>query len=210
MSAQDDSADGALYGPLIERRALAAYQTEHRFYRIGPTDRLAMTRTFLAREPAIIIDCDGVLNRRPSPPGYLRSLNDFEWLPGSLEALRAFREADYRVIVVCLARGQAAVRDLEAIHDLLRRGAHAAGGSIDAIYQCPHDWQAGCDCRKPRPGLLFQAQRDFALDLTRTVVLGADEDTMRAAAAAGARGQVVTPDVSLLTVARDILHLRTA
>jgi len=209
MASQDGTVESALFPALIERRALAAYPTEHRFYGVNTPERLAAGRVFLSRGPTIIVDCDGVLNPAPAPPAYARSVADFEWLPGALEALRLFRNAGYRIIIVCPVRGQVTVAELEAIHDLMRRGAHAAGGGIDAIYQCPHDWYAGCECRKPRPGLLFQAQRDFALDLTRTVVLGADEGTMRAAASAGAIGRLVTTDVPLLTHARDILNLRT-
>ncbi len=63
--------------------------------------------------------------------------------------------------------------------------ARAAGGAIDAIYYCPHDWDAGCECRKPDPGLLFQAQRDLNLDLTPHVFLGDDERDAEAADAAG-------------------------
>jgi len=210
MLSQDGTVESALFPALIERRALAAYPTEHRFYGVNTPERLARTRVFLSRGAAVILDCDGVLNPKPSPPAYARSVAEFEWLPGALEALRVFRGAGYRVIVVCPVRGQVSVGDLEGIHDLMRRGAHAAGGGIDAIYQCPHDWYAGCECRKPRPGLLFQAQRDFALDLTRTVVLGADENTMRAAAAAGAIGRFVTPDLPLVTQAREILLLRSS
>jgi len=209
MSSDQGTVESALYPPLIERRALAVYPTEHRFYSVSTPERLAMLRIFLARGPTVIVDCDGVLNRGPVAPDSVRSVAAFEWLPGALEALRAFRDASYRVIVVCRSRGVVSVRELEAIHDLMRRQAHAAGGRIDALYQCPHDWFAGCNCRKPRPGLLFQAQRDFSLDLTRTIVLGADERTMRAASEAGAVGRLVTTDMPLIAHARDILQLRT-
>jgi len=210
MTSQDGGIESALFPTLVARRALAAYPTEHRFYGVHTPERLTMTRMFLSRGPAVILDCDGVLNPRPSPPAHARSVAEFEWLPGALEALRVFRAAGYRIIVVCPVRGQVTVGELEGIHDLMRRGAHAVGGGLDAIYQCPHDWYAGCECRKPRPGLLFQAQRDFSLDLTRTIVLGADETTLRAAAAAGAIGRLVTPEMPLLMHARDILRLRSS
>jgi D-glycero-D-manno-heptose 1,7-bisphosphate phosphatase len=87
----------------------------------------------------------------------------------------------------------------------MRDQARAAGGSIDAIYYCPHDWHAGCDCRKPQPGLLFQAQRDFSLDLTRTWFLGDDERDLQAAHAAGALSRLVTEQEPLLAHARRLL-----
>ena len=67
------------------------------------------------------------------------------------------------------------------------REAQRAAGSIDAIFHCPHGWDEGCDCRKPRPGLLYQAQREYELDLTRTVFVGDDDRDAEAALAAGCR-----------------------
>jgi choline kinase len=133
MASQDGTVESALFPSLVERRALAAYPTEHRFYGVNTPERLAMARVFLSRGPAVIIDCDGVLNPAPEPPAYARSVVEFEWLPGALEALRVFRGAGYRIIVVCLMRGQASVAELEGLHDLMRRGAHADGGGGDAI-----------------------------------------------------------------------------
>jgi D-glycero-D-manno-heptose 1,7-bisphosphate phosphatase len=135
-------------------------------------------------------------------------VTEFDWLPGVLEALRLFREAGYRIIVASnqagLARGQVSRESLEAIHDKMRLEARTAGGDIDAIYYCPHDWEAGCECRKPKPGLLFQAQRDFSLDLTRTYFLGDDERDLQAADAAGAPSLLVTDEQPLLVHARHL------
>ena len=84
---------------------------------------------------------------------------------------------------------------LDAIHERMTAEIEAAGGRIDAIYVCPHDWDEGCACRKPQPGMLLQAQRDLALDLTRTPFIGDDERDAIAAAAAGAPSILVSgPD----------------
>jgi D-glycero-D-manno-heptose 1,7-bisphosphate phosphatase len=63
--------------------------------------------------------------------------------------------------------------------------ATASGGEITAIYHCPHGWNDGCDCRKPKPGMLFRAQRDLLLDLTRAPFLGDDERDRETAVTAG-------------------------
>jgi HAD superfamily hydrolase (TIGR01662 family) len=83
-----------------------------------------------------------------------------------------------------------------------------AGGLVDAIYYCPHDWHAGCECRKPKPGLLFQAQREFDLDLTRTPFIGDDERDAAAAAAAGCPFHSVTDSRSLLDTTLQLLEPR--
>ena len=199
----------ALYPQLTREKKLAAHVTDHRYYSVGSPERLPLTNAFLARRPAVILDRDGVLNRRAPRGQYIRNVGEFEWLPGSLDALRAFREAGYRVIVASnqagVARGQVTAESLDDIHNKMRAEAAQAGGVIDAIYFCPHDWDAGCECRKPRPGLLFQAQRDFSLDLTRTCFLGDDERDLQAAEAAGAIGRLVTAQEPLVTHATHLL-----
>lgn len=181
--------EDAVYPALLRDRRLAAYLTEHRYYSVGSPSRLELTRDFFARRPAILLDRDGVLNRRPPRGEYVRDPAGFEWLPGAREALGLFHRAGYRVIVVSnqagIARGAMTEADLGAINLRMTTETREAGGRIDALYHCPHDWDAGCECRKPRPGMLFQAQRDFSLDLTRTPFIGDDERDGEAAEAAG-------------------------
>jgi D-glycero-D-manno-heptose 1,7-bisphosphate phosphatase len=76
---------------------------------------------------------------------------------------------------------------------------------VDAVYHCPHGWDDGCDCRKPKPGLLFQAQRDHHLDLTRTWFIGDDERDGQAARAAGCPFGFVSDDRPLLEVTQRLL-----
>ncbi len=202
--------EDALYPALSRERRLAAYLTDHRYYSVGSPDRIAQTEEFLARRPAVLLDRDGVLNRRPPRAEYIRRPEEFEWLPGALEALRLLQGAGFRVIVVSnqagVARGVMSEADLAAVHARMSAEARAAGGLIYAVYHCPHDWEAGCDCRKPRPGMLFQAQRDFALDLTRTPFIGDDERDRQAAEAAGCPFVLVSERHSLYEATLDLLH----
>jgi D-glycero-D-manno-heptose 1,7-bisphosphate phosphatase len=196
----------AVYTPLAERGQLNAYVSGHRYYSVGGHERLPLTDAFFARTPTVIVDRDGTLNERPPRAQYVTRPEDFVWLPGALEALRTLRETGHRVIVVSnqagINRGALTEADLEAIHASMRRDVEAAGGWIDAIYHCPHDWDEGCDCRKPRPGMLYQAQRDFHLDLTRTLFIGDDDRDGQAAQAAGSPFEQVTDDRSLLDVVK--------
>jgi histidinol-phosphate phosphatase family protein len=205
LPAQDDLFEQALYPRLAERRQLSAYLTDHRYYSVGSLDRLSVTERFLARRPAVILDRDGVLNRRPPRAEYVTSPSDFEWLPGSLEALRVLKDAGYTVIVVSnqagVARGAMTLADLEAVHEHM---CADASGAVDRIYFCPHGWEDGCECRKPAPGMLFQAQRDFDLDLTRTPFIGDDERDRQAADAAGCPSVLVSEGHSLLDAVRSL------
>lgn len=200
----------AVYPALAAEGRLRAYWTQHRYYSVGGLDRLPVTERFLARHPTVILDRDGVLNERPPRARYVCHPDDFRWLPGALEALAELTRAGWRVIVVSnqagVNRGELAPAALEAIHRRMCRDAAAAGGRIDGLYVCPHDWDEGCECRKPRPGMLFQAQRDFDLDLTRTLFLGDDERDAEAAAAAGCPFVMISGDVSLLDRTAELLE----
>ena len=74
---------------------------------------------------------------------------------------------------------------LEDIHHRMRAELEKLGVTIAGIYVCPHGWDEGCECRKPKPGMLFQTAREHDIDLTRAVFIGDDERDGEAAAAAG-------------------------
>ena len=200
-----------VYPRLAQTRALWAFVTGHRYYSVSSHERLPLTEQFLARRPAIILDRDGVLNVRPPKAQYVRSWAQWRWLPGALEALRLLKEAGYRVIIVSnqagIARGAMTDADVTAIHAHMRQEAEAAGGGIDAVYYCPHGWDASCACRKPKPGMLFQAQREFHLDLSRTRFIGDDERDGQAADAADCPWTLVTEERTLWDVVRELVPL---
>lgn len=203
------SFEKVVFPQLVARRQLQAYVTEHRYYSVGSFERLHLTEAFLARRPAVLLDRDGVLNKKMPRAQYVRSFADWEWLPGAKEALRLLKEAGYRVIIVSnqagIARGAMTEGALIHIHERIKAEVVEAGGQIDAIYYCPHGWDEGCECRKPKPGMLFQAQRDFSLDLSRTYFIGDDERDGQAADAAGCPCVLVSDEVSLLDVARKLV-----
>jgi D-glycero-D-manno-heptose 1,7-bisphosphate phosphatase len=158
----------------------------------------------------VILDRDGVLNRRPPQAQYVRSRADFEWLPGALASLEMLHAAGYRVVVVSnqagIARGAMSEADLAEIHRAMEEEAGSAGGRIDGVYYCPHDWDARCECRKPMPGMLFQAQRDFNLDLSRTYFIGDDERDGEAAQRAGCLFAKVSQDRPLIDWVKELLN----
>lgn len=202
------SFEEALYPRLALERQLAGFVTQHRYYSVGSAQRMPLTESFLARRPAIILDRDGVLNRKASPGEYVRSWDEFVWLPGAKEALQKLRSAGYRVIVVSnqagIARGAMTESDLLEIHRHMVREINLSRGHIDAIYYCPHHWDDGCECRKPKPGMLFQAQHEFNLDLSRTPFVGDDDRDGQAADAAGCPAIVVSDQKTLLDVVNSI------
>ena len=200
-----------LYPRLIEKGELGAYITEHRYYSIGSIERLTGTEEFLSRRPAVLLDRDGVLNVKMPPAEYVRSWKDWRWLPDVKEALSLFHQAGFRIIVITnqpgIARGHMKQEDLYGIHDRMSQEIMQAGGRIEKIYFCPHGWDDNCQCRKPKPGMIYEAQREYNLDLSRTFFIGDDERDKTAAEIASCPFIMIDEKKSLLQVAKQLVEM---
>jgi len=129
---------------------------------------------------------------------YLADPDGIEFAPGAIEGLRLLRDAGFALALITnqsgIARGYFDLATLERIHDRLNSMLAAEGLGLEAIYFCPHGPGDGCDCRKPRPGMLMDAMRDLKFKPHETVVLGDSDADMGAAQAAGVAGvQVAAP-----------------
>jgi D-glycero-D-manno-heptose 1,7-bisphosphate phosphatase len=138
---------------------------------------------------AVFLDRDGVINRAfirdgtPYPPA---SLRDLEILPHVPEALSALRAQGYSLVVVTnqpdVARGTASRELVDSIHERLQGEL-----GLDAIFTCFHDDADECDCRKPKPGLLFRAANDLGIDLKSSFMVGDRWRDVEAGRRAGCR-----------------------
>ncbi len=141
----------------------------------------------------IILDRDGVINR--DRPDFIKSPEQWQPLPGSLEAIARLCAAGFQVAIASnqsgIGRGLFDHSDLAAIHGKMLAAVTAAGGKISAIEICPHQPEDGCDCRKPGPGLLQRIARRLRIDLTGVPCIGDSRRDIDAALAVGARPMLV-------------------
>ncbi|MFO7707214.1 MAG: D-glycero-beta-D-manno-heptose 1,7-bisphosphate 7-phosphatase [Desulfobacterales bacterium] len=141
----------------------------------------------------VFLDRDGVINR--DSPGYVKSVEEFEFLPASREALRRLAEHGVTAIIVtnqsALGRGWLTAEGLAAIHRRLCDGVQGHGGRIHDILVCPHRPDENCACRKPRPGLILEAQRRHGIDLESAVMIGDSAKDIACALNAGVGGNVL-------------------
>jgi D-glycero-D-manno-heptose 1,7-bisphosphate phosphatase len=148
--------------------------------------------------PAIILDRDGVLNE---DLGYVHRWADWRWLPGAKEALIALKKFGFKLAVATnqsgVARGLYEEKDVLALHDRVNEDLAESGVAIDGFYYCPHHPYFGeirkCACRKPAPGLLFEAAKDLSLNLARSYFVGDSAADVIAGFAAGATPFLVAP-----------------
>jgi len=111
----------------------------------------------------VFLDRDGVINEN-KPNGYVRSWDEFAFIPGAKESLRRLAETDgVKIFVVSnqagIGKGLVSAAQVEEINVQMKRAVEAAGGRIDGILYCPHRVEDRCPDRKPEPGLLLQALR---------------------------------------------------
>ena len=141
----------------------------------------------------VILDRDGTINH--DSDRYIKSLDEWRPIKGSLEAIARLTHAGYRIVVATnqsgIARGLFTTRTLFEIHDHLQRAASQAGGRIDAFFFCPHAADSACQCRKPRPGMLLEVASRFNVALKDVHMVGDGLRDVQAAAAAGARPVLV-------------------
>ena len=140
-----------------------------------------------------ILDRDGVINY--DSPAFVKSPDEWQALPGSLEAIARLTQAGWRVVIATnqsgLARGLFSTETLTAIHAKMRQELLPLGGHVDAVFLCPHGPDDGCDCRKPKPGMLHEIAYRFDIDLTQVPVAGDSLRDLQAAAAAGCQPWLV-------------------
>ncbi len=142
---------------------------------------------------AVFVDRDGVICRNRSD--YVKSWEEFVFLPGALEALTELARTDLYIVIVtnqsAINRGIVSAETVEEINSRMVLAIEAAGGRVDRVMYCPHRPDEHCACRKPQPGMLVMAAEDLGLDLAHSYLIGDAETDMQAGRAVGCRRYLV-------------------
>ena len=144
--------------------------------------------------PAVFLDRDGVINKKMPEGDYVKEWREFHFLPGVFDALMWLKNAGYIITIVtnqrCIERGIITENKLQDIHAEMTGYLEKMGILIDGIYVCPHDDTDNCDCRKPKPGMIIKAIKDFEkkgikIDIGNSFMIGDSENDMLAGKAVG-------------------------
>ncbi len=143
----------------------------------------------VATDKLVILDRDGVINH--DSEDYIKTPEEWQPLPGSLSAIAALNAAGFRVVVVSnqsgIGRGLFTETEFGQIQQKMMSAVQAAGGEIAGFYYCPHRPDDGCDCRKPRPGLLERVKADLDISLAGIPLIGDKITDVELARCVGAR-----------------------
>lgn len=218
--------DREVLKPLIPTGQLFVYDspeyvkdmgTPDRFYSVTEDIRSGKVRQKNLSNPqkCVFLDRDGTLNKYV---GFLRHIDQLELLPGAAEAVRKINESGYLAIIVTnqplIARGEVTVPELREIHNKLETLLGQEGAYVDGIYYCPHHPHKGyegevpelkidCQCRKPKPGLLYQAAKDFHIDLAASYMVGDGDNDVQCGINAGCTPVLLTDGEA------EVAHYRT-
>ena len=218
--------------PNIDTGRIYAYDTPEYIKDMGTPDRYyevekdiqsgkVRARNLSHKQKAIFLDRDGVINKHI---GFLRKSEEFELIPGVIEGIKAVNKSGYLAIVVTnqpvIARGECTFEELQKIHDKMETELGKEGAFVDATYVCPHhkdkgfegerlDYKFDCECRKPKPGLLLQAARDFNIDLSQSYMIGDNVTDVESGKNAGCKESIVidtNKTNAIMEVLEHILH----
>ncbi len=144
---------------------------------------------------AVFLDRDGTII---FDEVYLADPSRIRFIPGAIDAMRALSSRGYALVLVSnqsgVARGLIRPEQLAAVHARLCELLAAEGVTFAGAYHCVHGPDDGCECRKPKPGMLLEAARELGLDVTASVIVGDKPSDVAAGEAAGARGVLFTGD----------------
>lgn len=183
--------------------------TPDRFYQVEKDfkDGKVEAKNLSKKQKAVFLDRDGTINIYK---GFLRNIEEFELIPGIEEAIKIINDSGYLAIVVTnqpvIARGELKLEELEKIHNKMETELGKTGAYLDGIYFCPHHPHKGyegevaalkveCNCRKPKPGMLFKAAKDFNIDLSQSFMVGDSDNDIKAGIAAGCKSILVNGGV---------------
>jgi D-glycero-D-manno-heptose 1,7-bisphosphate phosphatase len=134
----------------------------------------------------IFLDRDGVINKEVN---YLYKIKDFEFIEGIFEACNSFQLDGYQIIIITnqsgISRGIYSKNEFELLSKWMKNEFENRNIKILDIFHCPHNSTSRCDCRKPKPGLFFQAKNKYGIDMEKSWMIGDKESDIEAAINAG-------------------------
>ena len=151
-------------------------------------------KTSSKKSPCIFLDRDGVINKAPEGV-WVTEIHQFEFIPLTVHAIMEFKKAGFLVCVITnqggIENGFISHAGLSSLHDHMQRELHELiGCKFDGIYYCPHH-EAKCQCRKPLPGMFWQAAQEFNIDFDRSVMIGDKRSDVAAGVVAGCKESIL-------------------
>ncbi len=209
LPSQNCSFETSVLPKLIAKKQLAGYLTYHKYYGLSNRERIPIIEDFFTPKKVVFLDRDGVINKKPPKAQYVTSWKDFVFLPKAKEALQILQKKGYLIFLVTnqpgIARGMMTDEQLQDIHKHLIEEMKKIGVTIRDIFICKHGWNDRCFCRKPNPGLFFQAAQQYNINLFQSYCIGDDDRDIVAGKAAHCETFLVDESNDFYTIVKSRL-----
>ncbi|PHR10159.1 MAG: hypothetical protein COB29_00840 [Sulfitobacter sp.] len=193
---------------LVSTRQVAGLILPVPYYSVSDPERLELLRTYLRPKKILLLDRDGTINTKAPRGEYITRWSDMEILPEAVSGLQKLADAGFTFAVISnqagIARGILSAEIVSEINSRLSEFFHDKGVEMIDFYVCPHHWDEGCMCRKPKPGMFHTCSEDHLLRLDQTIYVGDDPRDCEAARQAGCQSIFVGNTDELDDVTRDL------
>jgi histidinol-phosphate phosphatase family protein len=176
---------------LVSEKQVSGMIVNDAYHSVSDPERLELTREYLKPKKILLIDRDGVINEKAPKGEYIGKWSDFIFIPDTVDRLKELSREGFEFIIISnqagIGRGVLSAASVDEINGRMKKYLEDQNIPIKGIYVCPHHWEDNCDCRKPAPGMLLQASKDFLFRLDKTFFIGDDVRDCQAAYNAGCK-----------------------
>lgn len=198
---QPDVSFSDIITALVHDRQVSGFLVRDAYYSISDFSRLALMEHYLKDKKILLIDRDGVINQKAPQGEYISQWENFKFIDTTVTAMTDLAKAGFSFIIISNQAGIGrSILKADVVNDMHHRmETYFKEKAIPILrtYVCPHHWEDGCFCRKPNPGLFFDASREFLFRLDKTWYIGDDSRDCQAAYNAGCKSIFIGPQTKL-------------
>lgn len=185
----------------------------NKYYTVGDPERLSQIRNYFESAPTILFDRDGTLLRGLGPGEFHANFEKIDWKLGVLDFLKELSNRKVRIVIItnqpAVGNGHMSLEEMLSINQEINQVFISNGIYVNSYFICAHGWNESCDCRKPAPGLFYEAQHWLDINWKKAIYLGDMDRDREAAEAVGCRFIKVDAGESQwqIEVSNEVLHL---
>lgn len=198
---------------MAEMGKISAWIQNDAYHSVSDPDRWQKAEAYLEPKKIVLIDRDGVINKKAPKGQYIESWDQFEWIPETREAMGVLSQGGFDFIVITnqagIARGMIELEELEKIHQKMISSFRNDGVEIIDVFVCPHHWDDDCSCRKPKPGMLYQASKKHLIRLDKVLFIGDDPRDCQTAWNAGSQSIFLGVQENLKVLEPQMMPIQT-
>jgi len=189
---------------MVSNHKVGTWIQNDSYHSISDPKRWIKTEKYLLEDKIIFLDRDGVINHKAPAGKYITRWEDFKMIVDTFDVMKSLSQEGFKFIIITnqagVARKKINSSELLRIHTNLIDLYQKSGIEILKIYVCPHHWDDNCDCRKPKPGMFYEASKDFQVRLDKTLYIGDDIRDCEAAYNAGMKSLYIGDESQLLNL----------